>query len=408
MMGNGGGSAVPAAELLAAAIVAFAACALLVPLAIRAGVRWKLLDEPDKRKHHEGAVPRTGGIALAGGLAAGVGAAFALGALPPASGSPGAALPFVAATAIVFAVGLLDDARGCSVGLKLTAQTSAAIIIVGAGHAVDVVTTPVGPLALGTTIGSIVTVVWLVGITNAINLMDGLDGLVGGISSIIAGSLAVFAWVQGDPATIAVALVLCGACFGFLPWNWRPARIFLGDGGALTIGFMLAWLALTASLKAATAMTVIVPILVLGVPAIDTLLVMGVRFLESPSGGLLSRVRRVVQADRSHLHHRILAVAEQRTVLLAMHGLVCAFCLLSLLAVVRNNFRLAVVTLLVQIAVVVLVRNVSTNRRGAGDGAAPGGANRRRAFAVDIEAGSRANRPARTRPPAGAPRSRTR
>ena len=361
-----GAAAVPAGALAAAVVAAFGVCALLVPLAIRAGVRWRLLDEPNDRRHHEGAVPRTGGIAVAGGLAAGAAVAFALGALPAVSGGggPGAALPFVAATAIVFAVGLLDDARGCSVGLKLVVETIAALLIVGAGHAVEVVSTPVGPVTLGKATGSIVTVVWLVGITNAVNLMDGLDGLVGGVTSIIAGSLAVFAWLQGDPATIAVALILCGACLGFLPWNWRPARIFLGDGGALTIGFVLAWLALTASLKAATAVTVMVPILVLGVPAIDTLLVMTARFLESPARGFLFRARGMVRADRRHLQHRILAVAGQRTVVLVVYGLVCAFCLMSLLAVVRNSFRLAAVTLLVQIAVVALVRNVRGNRTG--------------------------------------------
>ncbi|MCY4598750.1 MAG: MraY family glycosyltransferase, partial [Acidobacteria bacterium] len=310
--------------------------------------------------------------AVAGGLAAGAGPAFALGAFPavPGADGPGAALPFVAATAIVLAVGLLDDARGCSVGLKLGVETIASLLIVGAGHAVEVVSTPVGPVTLGKVAGSIVTVVWLVGITNAVNLMDGLDGLVGGVTSIIAGSLAVFAWLQGDPAALAVALILCGTCLGFLPWNWRPARIFLGDGGALTIGFVLAWLALIASLKAATAVTIMVPLLVLGVPAIDTLLVMAARYLESPARGFLFRVRGMVRADRRHLQHRILAVADQRTVVLVVYGLVCAFCLLSLLAVVRNSFLLAVVTLLVQIAVVALVRNLRGKRTGEEDAGA--------------------------------------
>ena len=147
----GGAAAVPAGALAAAVAAAFGVCALLVPLAIRAGVRWRLLDEPDDRRHHQGVVPRTGGIAVAGGLAAGAGVAFALGALPavPGAGGPGAALLFVGATAIVFAVGLLDDARGCSVGLKLGVETIAALLIVGAGHAVESVSTPVGPVDPG-------------------------------------------------------------------------------------------------------------------------------------------------------------------------------------------------------------------------------------------------------------------
>ena len=114
--------------------------------------------------------------------------------------------------------------------------------------------------------GFAVAVVWLAGITNAINFLDGLDGLAAGVAAVIAGSLAVFAWLQDDFGAVAVAVALLGACAGFLPWNVRPARVFLGDCGALTIGFVLAWLSLTASVKSTTAIAVLVPFLLCGVP----------------------------------------------------------------------------------------------------------------------------------------------
>ena len=353
----GGESGMPAALVsLVAAIVAFGACAAMVPIAVGAGRRWKLIDEPGGRRQHENVVPRTGGIAVAGGLIAGCGVGFAAGAFGPAAALPAGALPFVAATAMVFAVGLRDDARGCSVGVKLLGQCAAAALIAAAGHTVDAVSTPFGPVELGPAVGWPATILWLVGITNAVNLMDGLDGLGGGVAAIIAGSLAVIALMVGDAASIAVTGVLCGACIGFLPWNWRPARIFLGDSGSLTIGFVLACLSLTASLKATTAVAVLVPLLVLGVPALDTLFVIVARFRESPSAALLVRMRRTVLADRRHVHHGLLAATDHRTAVLTLYVVVAACCLLALAAVYVNSPLLAVGTLLIEIGVVAFLR----------------------------------------------------
>ena len=356
------------------ALAACAVCAAAAPAAARAGRRWRLLDEPDHRKRHPEAVPCTGGAAVMLGFAAACLAAFWLGAFDAAEDRPGSTL--VVATAIVFAVGLLEDARGCPIALRLLAQSAAAALVVAAGNPIAAIGTPFGTVEFGATAGSLLAVVWLVGITNAINLMDGLDGLAGGVASIIAGSLAVFAAVQGDPASIAVSAALCGACAGFLPWNWRPAKLFLGDSGALTIGFVLAWLSLTASLKASTAVAVFVPVLVLGVPAVDTLLVMGARFAE-PKRLMRDRVRRILQADRLHLHHLLSGFsgdAQPRRVVLGLYGLVSFFCLVSLLAVLDGNPDLAAATLLTEIAVVALLRHRRWGMRRSAPPAADGGA----------------------------------
>ena len=337
-----------------AAVVVTAACgvsAMAMPLAALTARRW-LLDEQDHRKRHGAAVPCTGGIAVTLGFAAACVAAYGLGAF--AGGDRGPA--FILATAIVFAVGLIEDLRGLPVAGRLLAQFAAAVLIVAPGHAISVLGTPFGPVELGTVAGFAVAVVWLVGITNAFNLLDGLDGLAAGVAAVIAGSLAVFAWLQGDPGSIAVGVALLGACAGFLPWNVRPARIFLGDCGALTIGFVLGWLSLTASLKSTTAIAVLVPFLLLGVPAIDTLLVMFERFREARGRGLWGRVRRVGQADRRHLHHLLLGGAGSGEVVLAIIALVLAFCLLALSAAVRASPYLVAATLLLEVAVVALLR----------------------------------------------------
>ena len=307
-------------------------------------------------------MPRTGGIAVAAGLAAGSLVALFLGEFRPYSAELDGAFPFVAATAIVFAIGLLDDVRGCSVASKLLVQTAAAALIVAAGHSIEFVRTPFGVFEVweGPVPGaaaSILAVVWLVGITNAMNFMDGLDGLAGGIGGIIAGSLAVFAAIRGDDASMCVALILGGACIGFLPYNWRPARIFLGDAGSLTIGFILAWLSLTTSLKANTVAAVFLPFVVLGVPAFDALLVMRARYKEGPEQRMHWRVQRVFQADRQHLHHLILAVADHRIVLLTIYGFVALFCILAQVAVFRSNWGLAAATLGAEFVLVMLVRS---------------------------------------------------
>lgn len=347
---------------LTAAIVAFGACAAMVPIAIGVGRRWKFVDEPGGRRQHEHVVPRTGGIAVAGGLVAGFGAAFALGVYGPAAPPPGAS-PFIAATLIVFAVGLIDDARGCPVSVKLLGQTAAAVVVASAGHSIDVVSTPFGRVELVPAVGLAATILWLVGITNAMNLMDGLDGLGSGVTAIIASSLAVIALAGADIVSSAGTLVLCGVCVGFLCWNWRPARIFLGDSGSLTLGFVLACMSLTASLKAGTAVAVFVPLLVLGVPAIDTLFVIGARFRESPSAAYLSRLRRTVRADRRHVHHQLLTMTDHRTTVLTLYGVVAACCLLALFAIYVNSPLLATITLLVEIGVVALLRGVRTSGR---------------------------------------------
>lgn len=343
-------------------IAAGAVSAAAVPLAARLGWRWQGIDHPGPRKHHDGPVPRTGGIAVAAGILAGLLVASGLGlfsTFSTADGDPWNGAVVFAATALIFAVGLLDDLRGCSVGGKLVVQIAAAGMVVATGPSVAFVSLPFGGLIeFGPVMGSVVAVVWLVGITNAINFMDGLDGLAGGLAAIIAISLGVFAVIQGVPALFAVAAAVCGACVGFLPFNWRPARIFLGDSGSLTIGFVLGWIALAASLKSNAVVAILVPLLALGVPAIDALLVMLARFTERvPGRRMWQRIARVFQADRWHVHHHGLSVVRHhKAVVLLLYALVACFCLFALAATTRSTPTLAVATIIVEAAVVVAIR----------------------------------------------------
>lgn len=352
--------------LVIVTLVSAIVSATAVPLAVRLGWRWRAIDYPDQRKHHDNPVPRTGGLAVASGILAGLIAAFALGLFPVGDGGPWKSIPILTATALIFAVGLVDDCRGCSAGFKLAVQVVAAGMVVATGHTITHVFLPFGePIQFGFA-GSIVAGLWLIGITNAINFMDGLDGLAGGLTVIIAICIGVFAALQGAPSIVAVALVVCGACLGFLPFNWRPARIFLGDSGSQMIGFILGCLSLVAALKSSTVVAIIVPLLALGIPAFDALLVVLGRFSQRIHGRrFLQRFSRMFRADRTHLHHHgLLFIGHHQRVVILLYAIVACFCILALAVAVRGNPALATILVLVEVFVVVLIRSMIIHANG--------------------------------------------
>jgi len=153
-----------------------------------------------------------------------------------------------------------------------------------------------------------VTIIWVVGITNTINLIDGLDGLAGGVTVIASLSIAYIAFIHGRADASMAMLAIAGGALGFLPYNFNPARIFMGDGGALFLGFMLAGLSVISPTKSAALLATVVPFLVLGLPIFDTAFAILRR--------LVNR-RPIMEADKGHLHHRILAagLGQRRTVL---------------------------------------------------------------------------------------------
>lgn len=345
-----------ALTILTVPILALVVSCAVVPAAVRIGRRRGWVNGTDGPGSDAPHVPRTGGLAVAGGLAAGCLAASLEGVFPASAG----VLAFGAAAAVVWAIGLLDDVRGCSIRARLFFQSAAASVVVGAGYALGGVDTPFGPVAAadGTFLslaGAIVAVGWLVGVTNAVNFLDGLDGLAGGLAGILAAGLAVIAALQGDAASMAVALALFGACAGFLPWNWKPARVFLGDAGSLTTGFVLAWLALNVQANSGAAGPV--ALLVLGLPVFDALLVMRERYREAPDRPWLTRVRRVFQGDHRHVHHVLLAVADHRTAVLTLYGVAALSCGAAAVAVYRGDAYLALAAAATQVALLVAARH---------------------------------------------------
>jgi UDP-GlcNAc:undecaprenyl-phosphate GlcNAc-1-phosphate transferase len=197
-------------------------------------------------------------------------------------------------------------------------------------------------------------------VTNAVNLLDGLDGLAGGVVSIIASSMLVFSIWRQDFHTVLMLSAAVGACLGFLRKNWAPAQIYLGDAGSLTLGFILAIISIRSSIKAPAAIAILVPILALGLPVIDTLLVMLFRFTKRARGRpMVKRAARMFRADRSHLHHLLvrLGLSRQRIVLL-IYIVAAAFCSMALVVATSRDAYLGMVLVGLEILVVFGMRQM--------------------------------------------------
>jgi UDP-GlcNAc:undecaprenyl-phosphate GlcNAc-1-phosphate transferase len=204
----------------------------------------------------------------------------------------------------------------------------------------------------------------VVGVTNAINLIDGLDGLAGGVAAIVSVSLLVYALIQHNLGSVVLMAAIAGACIGFLRHNWEPARVFMGDSGSLTLGFLLGAISLHSAIKAPAAVAILVPILALGLPVIDTLLVMVVRFLEGEGAPVGRRLGRMFRGDRKHLHHLLSDLASRhRRVVTVLYLIVVLFCGGALAVAVTGEGWLGLTLLVIEFIVVVAMRQLGLVRR---------------------------------------------
>jgi len=347
-----------------AAFVAGLFTNLMVPPITRLAIALRALDHPGDRRLQAGSVPRLGGIAIVLGLALGGGAVAVTmwGRLGTGAGR-GELVALALGTGIVFLVGVIDDLVGVSAAKKFLFQLLAAWLLVRVGWSFEVLRLPgLGAVDLGL-FREVVSLLWIVGVTNAINLIDGLDGLAGGVGTIISVSFLAYAILQGNPGTVILMASLAGACIGFLRHNWEPARIFMGDSGSLTLGFLLAATAVHSSLKAPATVAILVPILALGVPVMDTLLVMAVRFLDRPKGPFTTRFLRMFRADRNHLHHVLEHFGGNRSRIVAViYAVVLSFCALALVVAITGQTALGVALVALEFSVVLAMRRMGMSR----------------------------------------------
>ena len=271
------------------ALVALMVVVLLTPAVGGMARLLGAVDAPGGRRLNRRPVPRLGGLALFLGIFV-----PALAFLHLGHETRGVLL----GAAVAVTVGAVDDFRGLRWFEKLGGQLLAASIPVGFGVWVDRFTFPVvGVHALPSWVGMPLTVLWIVAIMNMVNFLDGLDGLAAGVAAIAGGTFAVIALSLGKPDAAILSAIVLGASLGFLRHNFYPARIFMGDSGALLLGFVLAAISVQGLLKTAATVALFFPLLVLAVPIVDTTFVVARR---------LKHGERVFEGDQAHLHHRFL------------------------------------------------------------------------------------------------------
>jgi UDP-GlcNAc:undecaprenyl-phosphate/decaprenyl-phosphate GlcNAc-1-phosphate transferase len=292
-----------AVTVAAAALTALPASLFTIWALLRTPAAKHIVAAPRADRWHTRSTPLLGGSGIYAGVLVGVGVALLSGAIPASRALGG----IVGGCAVLFAAGLLDDMLGLKPLAKILAQIAAATLVLASGVRVEIITNDIAATAVG--------LVWLVGITNAFNLLDNMDGLAATLAAIACTFFAIDALAEHvDHVTAAISLSTCFACVGFLPYNLRtrkPARVFMGDSGSQVLGFAVAALGLSASWTAAGAgvATLILPILVLAVPILDTTLVTVVRLLEG---------RPVTQGGRDHTSHRLVhrGLSDTRAVVL--------------------------------------------------------------------------------------------
>ena len=321
--------------LLLAALVSFASTPLVKVLSVKMGA----VDVPkDGRRMHDHPIPRMGGLAIFFGFVASM-----LLFVPLDMEKKGMLLGAV----IIVVLGILDDIYALPAVPKFLVQIIAALVAVAAGNRIDVLSNPnifsSNPVWQLGWLAYPVTVIWIVAITNSVNFIDGLDGLACGVSTISAASMLVIALlaseldVDGELGVAVMMAALVGACIGFLPYNFNPAKIFMGDTGSTFLGFIMAVVSVQGMFKQYTIISFVVPFLMLGLPIFDECFAVIRR---------LSRGQSPMAPDRGHVHHRLIDMGFSQKQAVGVLYVISAILGLSAVVLTAGGAQKAMVFLL--------------------------------------------------------------
>lgn len=337
-------------SLIGAFIVAFVFSFASTPLVRKWAFKLKAVDVPkDGRRMHTHPIPRLGGLAIIFGFTVAVLCFYR-------APSQRIIASFIGA-GIIAAMGVVDDIKTLDAKPKFLIQILAAcIVVIGGNLKIDVLTNPnflsENPYwILPDWVSVPVTILWIVFITNAVNFIDGLDGLAAGVSAIMSVSLVFIALRVGEYPVALLGISLMGACFGFLPYNFNPAKIFMGDTGSTFLGFLLATMSIQGVFKSYAIISFAVPLLILGLPLFDAVFAMLRR---------ISKGQSPMKADRGHLHHRLIDMgfSQKQTVfiLYAISGV------LGITAVVlAESTALRAILILICVLVFILIEGMILN-----------------------------------------------
>ena len=310
---------------------------ILTPIVIKVSHKLGVVDQPNFRKVHKKPTSVLGGTVIL--------LSFLLGIW---LGHPieTEVKPLVIGAVLIYLVGLIDDIYDLTPIVKLLGQVVAALVVVYYGVTIDFISLPIGPTIHFGILGIPITVIWIVAITNAINLIDGLDGLASGVATIALMTIGFIAILQANIFIIMICSVLIGALLGFLCFNFHPAKIFLGDSGALLVGFIVGFLSLL-GFKNITFVSLFFPIVILAVPFIDTLFAMIRR---------VKKGQRIMQADKSHLHHKLLELGySHRQTVILIYSIALLFSLSSIILYLSQPWGVLMMLVLILITIELIV-----------------------------------------------------
>lgn len=312
-------------DIAIAFLLAFITTFVVTPHTMRLAKKVGAIDIPNDRRVNKKPMPRLGGLAVIAGFVVSIIYLFITTSIEGKLnlfGEENYYLKMIGFFLGVLVLGLvcyIDDVKGVPSWVKLTAQIVASIIVVACGIRIENISIPFteGKIIMGDIFSYIITVCWIVGITNAINLIDGLDGLSSGVTLISCLSLLMVFALNSSPL-IAIVLItaLAGALVGFLPFNFSPAKTFIGDTGSNFMGFALAIISILGVAKTYTALVLIAPIIILAMPIFDTLFAIFRRLIKGKS------IKAVFKPDKGHLHHKLMAKGyTQKQAVLIMYGI---------------------------------------------------------------------------------------
>ncbi len=334
------------------------ALSLVVAAAVTPLVRWAarragVVDTPGGRRVHTRVIPRLGGVAVVVGFYAPlIALAFTQSDVAEMFfADPSRLVGLLVGGVMIASLGAWDDIRGLRAWHKLAIQCLAALVAWGCGFRMENLTLPfLGELELGV-FGLPVTILWIAAVVNAMNLIDGLDGLAGGIAFFACLTNFVVATLNGNPLVMLLAAALGGAILGFLLYNFNPATIFMGDSGSMFLGFVLATTSMMgSSIQGSTTVAILVPLISLGVPIMDTLFAMVRRIAER---------RPIFSPDRGHIHHRLLdlGITHRRAVLI-LYGVSILFTAGAITIALGRNWEVGGALLVLTVAMLGLARFV--------------------------------------------------
>ena len=320
-------------NVIIAFIITMALTIIITPLIIRLANKLGVVDKPNDRKKHNGHIPLLGGLAIFIPVVIGI-----IYLQPEHNSLVGV---YIGAT-IILITGIVDDVFNIKPVMKLSAQLVATIAVLSSGLMIEKLTIPFfGSVDLGI-FSYVITILWIVGITNAMNLIDGLDGLATGVAAIAFSSILIMAIGDGVTVVIYLSAIFLASLLGFLIFNFHPAKIFLGDTGSMFIGFSLAIISMLGLFKNVTIFSFIVPIIVLTIPIFDTIFAIIRRALSK---------QHIMTADRKHIHYVLLEMGfGHKTTVLIIYAFSAFFGVMAIIFTNATMILSFVILLLMLIA----------------------------------------------------------